>query len=119
MDSLMELGLIPFVKLSLGMVGAVIFIMILMRYLPQTSVLSGLTNANVSGDCDEEGNGVASSLPVAIGQEGVALTELRPSGKAEFDGQYYEVMARDGFQNKGTALHVVAVQSDRLIVEAK
>lgn len=120
MDALMDLGLIPLVKLSLGMVGAVALIMLLMRYLPQSSVMSGLVNANVSGDF-REGAGESGSVDVpdiSAGDMGVALTELRPSGKAEVNGQYYEVMARDGFQNKGVRIRVVEVQANRLIVEA-
>lgn len=122
LDALMALGIMPLFKLSLGMAGAVALILFMMRYLPQFSLMRGLMNSNVSGEFrtveDSPDSAATASSSVKPGAQGIALTELRPSGTAQFNGQYYEVMARDGFHPKGAPLVVVEVQATRLIVEA-
>lgn len=51
-----------------------------------------------------------------IGRQGVAMCILRPSGKAEFDGEMADVVARDGFIDAGTAVTVVQVEGQRVVV---
>jgi membrane-bound serine protease (ClpP class) len=50
------------------------------------------------------------------GREGVALTALRPAGKAEFDGKQCDVVAEVGFINVGEKVKVIAVEGARVVV---
>jgi membrane-bound serine protease (ClpP class) len=54
--------------------------------------------------------------PVHIGQLGVALTELRPSGEVEFDAQRLEVISEYGIIEAGTRVKVVAIANNRAVV---
>ncbi len=54
--------------------------------------------------------------PVHIGQEGVTVTMLRPSGEVEFDGQRLEVISERGFIESGKGVKVVAIANNRAVV---
>jgi membrane-bound serine protease (ClpP class) len=46
-------------------------------------------------------------LPIPLGTEGVALTDLRPVGRVSFDGINYEARARFGYIEKGERVRLV------------
>ena len=49
-------------------------------------------------------------------KEGVALTVLRPVGKANFGGEVVDVVARDGFINEGEKVVCIQVEGQRIVV---
>jgi membrane-bound ClpP family serine protease len=51
-----------------------------------------------------------------LGREGVALSQLRPSGTADFDGVRLDVVTEGGFIPKETLIKVIAVEGTRVIV---
>ncbi|MCM1194612.1 MAG: hypothetical protein NC099_00460 [Corallococcus sp.] len=52
-----------------------------------------------------------------IGKTGKAITLLRPSGKADFDGEVVDVVARDGFVEEGASVTVLQVEGQRVVVK--
>lgn len=52
------------------------------------------------------------------GKEGVTLTTLRPVGQAMIEGKRVDVVAAEGVIEKGTAIKVVDVKSNRVLVRA-
>ncbi|MBE5842921.1 MAG: hypothetical protein E7302_01920 [Butyrivibrio sp.] len=52
-----------------------------------------------------------------IGKKGVALTDLKPSGKGEFDGVKLDIEA-SGYIKKGTNLTITAIKNNRIFVES-
>ena len=50
------------------------------------------------------------------GEEGVALTKLRPSGIANIDGKKRSVVTEGSFLSKGTKVRVVKVEGNRVVV---
>lgn len=52
-----------------------------------------------------------------IGLQGIALSALRPSGKAEINNKVYEVKTLGSFVDVGTKLKVVKVNTNQIIVE--
>lgn len=58
---------------------------------------------------------VASQLLVT-GTEGIALTELRPLGRAEFNGSRYDVRCQDGFAPAGARVRVIGTEPGNLMV---
>ncbi len=52
-----------------------------------------------------------------LGQRGVTVTLLRPSGTAEFDGVRLPVVSDGEFVPPGTAVQVVTVQGNRIVVQ--
>ncbi len=53
---------------------------------------------------------------LATGTEGVALTELRPLGRADFTGSRREVRCEDGFAPAGSKLRVTGMEPGNLLV---
>ena len=51
-----------------------------------------------------------------LGRRGVAVSLLRPSGTAEFDGVRLPVVSDGEFVSPGTAVQVVTVQGNRIVV---
>ncbi|MCX6851214.1 MAG: hypothetical protein NTY98_20080 [Verrucomicrobia bacterium] len=56
------------------------------------------------------------AVGAAPGTQGVALTELRPLGRAEIDGQSYEVRCQNGLAAVGTRVEVIAAEPGNLLV---
>jgi membrane-bound serine protease (ClpP class) len=54
-----------------------------------------------------------------VGAVGFALTDLRPSGAAEIDGQRIDVVAEAGYLAAGTTLEVVIDEVYRRVVRAR
>ncbi|MFM8347616.1 MAG: NfeD family protein [Bacteroidota bacterium] len=54
---------------------------------------------------------------VHAGEEGVALSSLRPVGKAEIGGEVVEVKTRGAYADAGTRIRVVQVAAAQIIVE--
>lgn len=52
----------------------------------------------------------------APGSQGIALTELRPLGRAEIDGERYEVRCQSGLAAAGTRVEVIAAEPGNLLV---
>ncbi len=51
-----------------------------------------------------------------VGVEGRAVTMLRPSGVATFNGHRYDVVAETGLVAGGTAVRVLSVEGSKIIV---
>lgn len=51
-----------------------------------------------------------------IGQTGIALTSLRPSGTAIFDDERIDVVSEGGYINKDSAITIVKTEGSRVVV---
>lgn len=51
-----------------------------------------------------------------LGRVGTALTQLRPAGTADFDGEYLDVVTEGGFISAKTKVKIVAVEGTRIVV---
>lgn len=52
-----------------------------------------------------------------VGEEGVALTDLRPAGTARIGGERFDVVAEGGWVTKGQRVRVIRSEVYRLVVE--
>ena len=59
----------------------------------------------------------AESVGPAIGTVGIAASQLRPAGRAEFDGRTFDVASDGSFIEAGTSVRVVAIREGRIEVE--
>lgn len=58
-----------------------------------------------------------SAMEQLVGQSGMTLTDLRPSGSARIDGQKYDVLACGEFIPKDTPIYVVSADDMKIVVE--
>ncbi|MCK5098681.1 MAG: NfeD family protein, partial [Desulfobacteraceae bacterium] len=57
------------------------------------------------------------SMKIKIGETGILLTQLRPSGKADFNGNRVDVISQGEFLNKGDIVKVIELTKSKIIVE--
>ncbi|HEY8910880.1 MAG TPA: NfeD family protein [Desulfosporosinus sp.] len=51
-----------------------------------------------------------------LGRSGISLTQLRPAGTADFDGEHLDVVTEGGFIGPGIGIRVIVVEGTRIIV---
>lgn len=75
----------------------------------------------VLADEQQSGLGYVSSVKLTdlINKEGIAKTALRPSGKVEIEGKWYDAVALDGFIEKDTIVYVEKHENYNLFVRKK
>jgi len=54
---------------------------------------------------------------IAVGEEGIALSALRPIGKAEIGKQTYEVKTLGAYVDSGKRIRIIQINSNQIIVE--
>lgn len=106
----MESFLIVTGALIMSIVGMVIFGKSLMR--------SSLFKRLVLQDEQRADTGYTSSVPKInlINKDGVTKTVMRPSGKIEIDGVWYDAVALDGFIDVGEEIYVEKHENYSLFV---
>jgi membrane-bound serine protease (ClpP class) len=90
------------------------------RYLPHTPLFSHMMLEPPS-DAELEVLSHRESmidLDHLLGRQGVATTQLTPSGKARFDGQLVDVMADGEVIERGAEVVVTAVHGNYLVVRS-
>ena len=105
----------PTMNLAIGIFGSLFLLFLMMRFLPKVSFIdktmlpSSLGRGN--GNDQEVGVGALS------GRTGIAVTDLRPNGKAEVDGKLLEVLADGVFLDKGEPVRVISDDGMGVIVK--
>lgn len=83
-------------------------------------VLSAGTSVERAGEPTSLLGAMGSTAKASLepGAEGTASTDLRPSGRALFDGRMVDVVSSGGYIERGTRIRVVSVGRFRIEVEA-
>lgn len=64
----------------------------------------------------EDGYLESSDLDYLLNREGVAVTDLRPSGKGDFDGIELDLISEGAYIKKGSRIVISKISSNRLTV---
>ena len=113
---------IPLRNLFITLLASVAIIMVLARYLPQTSLYRrfALMTTNPPGpSLAGVPREFATALDVAPGMEGIAQTTLRPSGKARFAEHVVDVVTDGEFIAAETPITVTQKDGMRVVVKAR
>ncbi len=54
---------------------------------------------------------------LVAGEEGIAMSALRPSGKAELKNKAFEVRTQGAYVDSGTRIRIIKILSNQIIVE--
>ncbi|GAB4304332.1 MAG: NfeD family protein [Candidatus Bipolaricaulota bacterium] len=103
---------------SIALVVGLVLTVILLTRLPRSRLRLGgvILQTAITGRAGDRGQPV---LTEWIGRSGVARTDLRPVGQAEFAGELVDVVAEEGFLPKGTEVEVVRDQGFRKVVRKR
>ncbi len=98
-----------------SLLGATIVFMLAIQFMPRTPLLSRLVLAG--SETAESGFVVASAgRRHLIGKTGIVTSDLRPSGRAEIDGETMIVVADGEFVERGLPVTVTDVRGNRVVV---
>ncbi|MEP6821988.1 MAG: NfeD family protein [Chthoniobacterales bacterium] len=110
----------PVMNLLIAILATAIGIALLARYLPRTNIYRRFvlsadipSGPSLSGTPRE----FAAAAKIAPGATGIALTSLRPSGKARFDDHILDVVTEGDFIPAETAVAVVSTDGMRVVVK--
>ncbi len=113
-----------------GMFGAGVGAWLLSRQLHESPLLRRLVlESEVGGDPTRRSSTVLSAAGsitvegsvsgVAVGDTGIATTDLRPSGRAEIDGRMVDVQSPGRYIESGTPVRVVRIAGSLVEVDAE
>jgi len=103
-------------RLAVGFLGSLVLFSLMMKYLQKLPFF----NRMVLNEELVTAEGLAvepRELGAMIGQEGIAVTDLRPAGKVEIGGVLLDVTVGEGFVAKGNQVKIVKEELMRVVVE--
>ena len=95
--------------LAVVLVGLVIGVLIWLKFFPESRIARRFISQGSVGELGVD-------KPELLNGTGVALTQLRPSGVANINGQRVDVVTEGGLIERGAAVKVVAVEGSRIVV---
>ena len=103
-------------NVGVSFVISIFIMMIIAQALPKASFFQRL--ALNAAQNTSEGFTVQDEAEINkfIGKKGISVTTLRPSGKAEINGEVVEVVSDGEFVEKGTNIEVIDVTSNKIII---
>lgn len=107
----------PALALSIGLLGSVALVLLMMRYLPSAPLFNRLVMSKelAYGAALGGADGMAITHETSIG---VTTTDLRPAGKGEFGGEVLDITAANGFIESGETVRIVSEDGMRILVES-
>ena len=107
---------LPLQTLGIAAVGSAVAVLALARFLPETPLFRGLVSTTASG----EGTTIAAEVQRSsrVGQEGVAISQLRPGGKAQFGEDIIDVITQGELLAKGTRVRIIRHSATEAVVES-
>ena len=104
----------PALNLGLGILGSLVLLYLIMRFLPTVP----LFNRVILNEALSAGPGTFEDrVGTLTGQLAVALTDLRPAGKVEVAGETRDASVESGFLPKGSEVRVTKDGAMGLVVE--
>ena len=105
----------PIQQLAIAMFGGAVAIWLLSRWLPKTSVYHALVSRSASGV--QSGRLLQADQSSQLGQIGVAVSQLRPGGKAQFGDRILDVISQGDLVTKGTRVRIIGFSGTEALVE--
>jgi membrane-bound serine protease (ClpP class) len=106
---------VPLRNVMIAIIISVVIMMLLATVLPQTSLYRPLISTSASGVISEKQSLVDQAL--RVGQKGVAISNLRPGGKAQFGNDIIDVITQGEMIAKGQGVRIIGHSGTDAIVE--
>jgi membrane-bound serine protease (ClpP class) len=95
--------------------GGIVAILVVSRFLPKTPMYRAVVSHSASGVKSEAAQ---EQLRTALrGQTGVAISALRPGGKAQFGNQILDVISQGDMVPKGAKVRIIGYSGTEALVE--
>jgi membrane-bound serine protease (ClpP class) len=106
---------LPLQHLLVATVGGTIAIWLASRFLPKTSLYRAVISQSASGVKSEAA--LESRKKSLLGQEGVAISALRPGGKGQFGNDILDVISQGEMIPKGARIRIIRHSGTEAVVE--
>lgn len=106
---------LPLQTLGIAAVGSAVAVLALARVLPETPIFRRLVSTSASGELSTAAVELAQSS--RVGHVGVAISQLRPGGKAQFGEEIIDVITQGELLPKGTQVRVIRHSGPEAVVE--
>ena len=105
----------PLGVLATALLGGLVAIALVARFLPQVPILRTMVSDSASGVASVEQQ--ARDHTQQIGQSGVAISSLRPGGKAQFGERILDVVTQGELIAKGAKVRIIGHSATEAVVE--
>src|SRR6266516_3395226 len=106
---------LPLRDLFIAFLGGAVAVLVLSRWLPKTSFYGKLVSQAASGVIT--GARLERQQMSRLGQVGVAISELRPGGKAQFGNEILDVISQGELIDKGQRVKIIGHSGTEAVVE--
>ena len=106
---------LPLRDLIIAFLGGAVAVLVLSRWLPKTSFYGKLVSQAASGVIT--GAKIEQKQMSRLGQAGVAISELRPGGKAQFGNEIFDVISQGELIDKGQRVKIIGHSGAEAVVE--
>lgn len=106
---------LPVENLMLALLCSLVIMALLARILPKTSIYRTLVSQSASGVSTVAAKGQEQAS--RVGQTGVAISNLRPGGKAQFGNDILDVITQGEMISKGESVRIIGNSGTEAIVE--
>jgi membrane-bound serine protease (ClpP class) len=105
---------------GIGLVAGMGAAVAIARYLPSIPYASRLVleppeDSDQAADSGLTQEGLQASA--LLGKIGVAITTLRPAGKAQFDEEFLDVVAEGDYVSPGARVQIIEIEGNRIVVK--
>lgn len=112
-------GVSSFAPFAAAILGVIVFASIMSRYIPHLPILSSMVLTPPNYSNDDDGPRLKTSAVLVselVGAQGIAVSVLRPAGKAQIEGQLYDVVSDGPYIQDGSQVTVVQAMGNRIVV---
>lgn len=88
----------------------IVILLVFLKVKKKSSIILDETLTGSAGYLDE------SDLQYLLGKEGIAATDLKPSGKGNFEGIEFDVYSESKYISKGQKIKICSIKNSRLTV---
>jgi membrane-bound serine protease (ClpP class) len=106
---------LPLRDISLAVLVSLGLVLVLARFLPQTTLFRNLVSQTASGVISVAA--LEQQQQARLGQTGVTVSQLYPGGKARFGDQLLDVLTRGELVEKGRTVRIIAHSGLDAVVE--
>ncbi len=105
------------VTIAIALLSFIVVAVILVKFLPKTPFLNKLILAASEKSSDGFRVGAGKEKAANPGDTGVAVSTLRPAGRARIGDKTVDVVAQGNFIEKGEKIQVIEVSGNRVVVK--
>ena len=105
---------LPLRSLSWALLGSLLFILLVGKYLPETGIYRHMVSHGVSGIKTE--NLLVAQHDRRLGQTGLVVTSLRPGGKARFGEDTLDVITQGEMIEQGNEVKIIDFSGSDAVV---